>query len=86
VLKFFVNLRAKEEREAVMSENVALKKELADTYTRHLVTYLLMFLQLKMPRYCQFNGLDHDPDPHFKYDVLTECFIIFLKYRTPKKC
>jgi hypothetical protein len=46
VLKFFVNLRAKEEREAVMSENVALKKELADTYTRHLVTYLLIFLQL----------------------------------------
>ncbi len=39
----FVNERAKEEREALLLENVALKKELADAYTRHLNTYILTF-------------------------------------------
>jgi hypothetical protein len=39
----FVNERAKEEREAVLLENVALKKELADAYTRHLNTYMFTF-------------------------------------------
>ncbi len=39
----YVNERAKEEREAVLLENVALKKELADAYPRHLNTYILTF-------------------------------------------